>query len=165
MAETKKVVAGFLGLAVVLVGVKVGLAMMNQKDDATLINEAVNQAVLASKEGKPGGVMEFLSANLKFNGTEVASDKGRIANFVKNSKPEFEFASLTPQIFDTNARIETAAKMKIGILKFTQDVEIPKVIIHLEKEEDREWLIIPKRTWRITNIEAEIDPGFTFPGM
>ena len=157
MADTKKVVGACFALALVLVGAKVGLATLNAKDDKTLISEAVEEAIKASKDGRSGGVMDFLSTKLKFNNTELETGRGEVAKFIKNSKPEFEFSSLTPQIFSTNARIETSAKMKVGILNFKQTVDIPKVIIHLEKEEDREWLIIPHRTWRITNIEAEID--------
>lgn len=166
MAETKKVVGVCFALAFVLIGAKVGLSMMNAKDDKTLINEAVQNAIKASKDGKPGGVLDFLSTKVKFNNSELSTGRGEVANFIKNSKPEFEFSNLDPQVFDTNARIETSAKMKVGVLNFQQSVDVPKVIIHLEKEEDREWLIIPHRTWRITNIEAEIDTSFgAIPGL
>lgn len=156
MTSGKKIL-GFTGGVVLLLMVgKVGLGFLNQPDDKTLIVEAVKEAQKASREGRPGGVLDFLSLNLNFNGAETGSGRSQIADYIKNQKPDIEFTSLNPQVFGETARIESPAKVKIGIAAFSTDVTIPNTVIELKKEVSREWFIIPTKKWKITEIRASV---------
>ncbi|MBI1331589.1 MAG: hypothetical protein JST12_21195 [Armatimonadetes bacterium] len=156
MTSGKKILA-FTGTVVLLLVVgRVGLGFLNQPDDKTLIVEAVKEAQKASREGQPGGVLDFLSLDLKLNGDETSGSRRNIADYVKNQKPDIEFTTLEPQIFGDQATIESDAKVKMGFGGFTPEVTIHDAKIYLKKEDDREWFIIPKKSWKITEIRASL---------
>ena len=131
---------------------------MNQPDDKTLITEAITEAQKASREGRPGGVLDFLNLrDLKFNDMDIPGAGGDIANYIKNQKPDIQFAKIEPIVTGDDARIESPATVSVSILSFSKEVPIPNVIIKLKRETDREWLFIPKKKWKITEIRASIE--------
>jgi hypothetical protein len=142
-------------VGVLLIG-KVGLGFLNQPDDKTLISQAIKEAQSASKEGRPGGVLDFLSFDLDVNGNKVEGTRRDIAQYIKNSKPDIELTSIEPIITGEDARLETPATVKIGVAMFSKAVTIPSVVVNLKKEVDREWFIIPKKSWKITQIRADL---------
>ena len=155
MTSGKKI----LGVTATVVGLlmigKIGLGFLNQPDDKTLIVEAVKEAQKAGREGRPGGVLDFLDLpKLQLNGEDATGAAPQIANYVKNSKPDIEFTKIEPIVTGDDARIETPATVKIGVAMFTKDVTIPNVVINLKKEVEHEWLFIPKKSWKITQIRA-----------
>ncbi len=154
MTSGKKILGVTAGVVVLLVAGRVAIGFLNQPDDKTLILQAVKDAQQASKEGRPGGVLDFLSKSLNVNGEAAGGYGSEISKFIKNQKPDVEFQDLSPQIFGETARIETPATVKVNILTFSKDVPIPKVEIELKKENDYEWFIIPKKSWKITDIRA-----------
>ena len=155
MTSGKKILGVTGGIVLLLAVGKIGLGFLNQPDDKTLITEAIKEAQKASKEGRPGGVLDFLDIpQLKVNEVEAAGASKDIANYVKNMKPDIEFTKIEPIITGDDARIETTAKVKIGVAMFTRDMKLPNVVINLKKEVDHEWLFIPKKSWKITEIRA-----------
>jgi hypothetical protein len=157
MTSGKKILGITGGVVALLLLGKIGLGFLNQPDDKTLILAAIKDAQTASKEGKPGGVMDFLSPYLKVNENEAGGMRGQIANYIKNSKPEIEFTKVEPQVFGEDARIESPAKVNFGIGPLSSGVEIPNVVVKFKKEEDKEWFIIPRKKWKITAIELPTD--------
>lgn len=157
MTSGKKILGITGGVVVLLLLGRIGLGFLNQPDDKTLIVAALKEAQTASKEGKPGGVMDFISPYLKVNETETEGMRGQIANYIKNSKPEVEFTKVEPQIFGEEARIETPAKVNFGVGPFSSGMTIPNVVVKFKKEEDKEWFIIPKKKWKISAIELPVD--------
>jgi len=156
MTSGSKILGVTAGVVLLLVVGKVGLGFLNQPDDKTLIVEAVKEAQKAGREGRPGGVLDFLSTSLKVNETEATGSRGQIADYIKNQKPDIEFTKIEPQIFGDEARIESPATVKIGIGPISQDITIPNTVINLKREDDKEWFIIPKKKWKITEIRASL---------
>ena len=157
MTSGKKILGVTAGFVAVLLIGKVGLGFLNQPDDKTLIAEAVKEAQKAGKEGRPGGVLDFLSLDLKVNDEKMDGVRSEVASYVKNSKPDIEFTKLEPIITGDEARIESPATVKIGVAMFTKEVTIPKVVINLKKEVDHDWLFIPRKSWKITGIRASAE--------
>jgi hypothetical protein len=157
MTSGKKILGVTISVVAVLLVGKIGVGFLNQPDDKTLITEAIVEAQKAGKEGRPGGVLDFLSLNLNFNDLEVSTGRSDIANYIKNSKPDIKFTKIEPIITGEEARIETPATLTVGMAMFSQDIPIPNVVIVLKKEVDHEWLFIPKKSWKITQIRAPID--------
>ena len=156
MTSGKKILGVTGGLVLLLVVGKIGLGFLNQPDDKTLITDAVLEAQKAGREGRPGGVLDFLDIpQLKINGEDAPFGGKEVANYVKNSKPDITFTKIEPIITGDDARIESPATVKIGIAMFSKDMTIPKVIINLKKEVDHEWLFIPKKSWKIVEIRAD----------
>ena len=158
MAITGAVVA-------VLVAGKVGLGLLAKVDDKTLILEAVKDGLKASKEGRPGGVLEKLSASLTVNGEGTPGAKSQIADYIKRLKPDVEFKSLEPQVFGEEARIETPATMSVSILGMNQSVELKNVTITLQREDTYEYLIFPKKAWRISDVRVDVSALDMFSGF
>lgn len=156
MTSGNKILGVTGGIVLLLVVGKVGLGYLNQPDDKTLIAEAVKEAQKAGREGRPGGVMDFLSPNLNVNGTPVEGAGSSIKDYIKNQKPDIEFTKVEPQVFGDTARIESPATVKVGIGPISQTITIPDTVIELKREDDKEWFIIPKKSWKITEIRASL---------
>ena len=157
MATGKKILGVTGGIVGLLLIGKVGLGFLNQPDDKTLITEAIKEAQKASKEGRPGGVMDFLSVSLNVNGSEIEGNRREVWNMIKDQKPDIEFTKIEPIITGEDARFESPANVKVGIAMISRTVTIPNVVINLKKEEAREWFIIPKKSWKITQIRAPME--------
>jgi hypothetical protein len=121
--------------------------------DRQLIREAVEQSAQASREGRPGGVLEYLSKSLTFNDIPAES-RAEIAKFISQSKPEVEIRNPEPVISGNTAEIVTPVQVKFSYLAFSFDQEIPNVRIVLQKEAGTKWLIVPTKKWRIVSITA-----------
>ena len=131
---------------------------MNQPDDKTLIAEAIKEAQKAGKEGRPGGVLDFLDLpKLKVNEVEASGAAPDISSYIKNQKPDIIFTKIEPIITGDDARIESPATVKIGVAMLSVEKTIPNVVINLKKEVGHDWLIIPKRSWKITEIRVSAD--------
>lgn len=64
MEAGKKILLTTVGIVAALVVGRIAIGLINQPDDKTLIMKALKEAQVASKEGKPGGVLDFLSSDL-----------------------------------------------------------------------------------------------------
>jgi hypothetical protein len=157
MASGKKILGVTGGIVGLLLIGKVGLGFLNQPDDKTLIAQAIKEAQVAGREGRPGGVMDFLSLNLNVNGTEIEGNRGEVSKYIKNMKPDIELTKIEPIVTGEEARLESPATVKIGVAMLSKTVTIPNVVVNLKKEVDREWFIIPKKSWKITQIRASTE--------
>jgi hypothetical protein len=165
MARGGKILAITGAVVAVLVAGKVGLGLLAKVDDKTLILEAVKDGLKAGKEGRPGGVLEKLSASLTVNGEGTPGAKSQIADYIKRLKPDVEFKSLEPQVFGEEARIETPATMSVSILGMNQSVELKNVTITLKREDTYEYLIFPKKAWRISDVRVDVSALDMFSGF
>lgn len=130
----------------------VGLTVFNQPDDKTLIREAIQEAAKASKEGRPGGVFDYLSSSFSVNDTEVTGNRRDANKFIKDLRPNFEFTSVEPILFDGEAKVESPVKVTLGLLGATKTFDLPSATITLKQETGRNFFVIPVKQWRITNI-------------
>ena len=104
MTSGKKILGVTGGVVAVLVLGKIGLGFLHQPDDKTLILEAVQEAQKASREGRPGGVLDFLSvASLKVNDQDATGSRRDIADYIKKQKPDIQFKEVDPKIFGETA--------------------------------------------------------------
>ncbi len=145
------------GIVALLIGAKFAMSLLNQPSDETLIAEAVKDGLKASKEGRPGGVLDKISANLTVNGDDTPGARPQIADYVKKLKPDVEFTSLKPQVFGDEARIETPAKMSVSLLGMSQSVNLDKVTITLQRENTYEYLIFPRKAWKVTDVKVDVN--------
>src|SRR4051812_26701147 len=90
-------------LAVLVVGGKFIYNVLNKVDDKTQIQQALAEAIKASKEGRPGSVVDKLADNFKVN--EVQASTRQIADFVKNNHPEVNVKDTEPVVSGDTAQI------------------------------------------------------------
>lgn len=156
---SKKLIAGVLVLLIVVFGVKV-LLTLNGPSDSKLVQEALASAVKASKEGRPGGVMDYLSDSLKLN--EQSPARTQIADFIRRAHPDIEVQHPEPVVSQEQgtAQINSPVRLQISFPGSSGiDTTIPNVTMKFQREDAREWLFIPTKKWRLVSVTVpEIPP-------
>ena len=143
-------------ILVVLVGVRVVLSM-GGGDDKALVKEALQESIKASKEGRPGGVMDKISDHMTVNGQEVATTR-QIADWIKNLKPDVVVTKPEPVILGDEAQITSPVSIKgSGMGGFSFDKTIDNVTLIFARENATEWLIIPTKKWRLKDVKLPDD--------
>jgi hypothetical protein len=151
MNKTGKTLIGIVVVIALLFGIRVALTLSGGQDDRKLIQQSLAEAIKASREGRPGGVVELLSANLKLNETEVGANQRQITDFIRKQKPSVTVTDPTPQITGEEARIVSPVELDLGILGKRN---LSEVTLIFRKEDSTEFLLIPTRKWRLTEVRA-----------
>lgn len=156
----------------VLVGIRVVMGLAPQ-DDKKLIREALAESIKASKEGRPGGVMDMISDKINVNGTPI--NKGPIADWIRKSKPEIVVQKQDPVITGEEAQITSPVQVKLSLpigngSAFDQTVN--DVTMVFSKESATDFLVIPTTRWRLREVRlpedvaSQLGSGFSgFGGM
>jgi hypothetical protein len=151
MGKTAKTIVAIVVTVVVLMAIRIGISMANRPDDQKLIQAALADAVEASKEGRPGGVIDLLSKNLKVNEQEVGTNMRQVADFVRKQKPDVEVLEPRAQITGEEGRIVSPVELDLGLLgKRT----LKEVTMIFRKEDATEYLIIPVTKWRLVEVRV-----------
>jgi len=153
----KKAILVVAGLLILLVGARILMSLGGQ-DDKKLVREALAESIKASREGRPGGVMDKISDKLTVN--DARFSRGQIANVIRNSKPEVEVLQQDPVIIGEEAQITSPVKVRIPLPVGNGsafDRTINDVTLVFAKESATEWLIIPTSKWRLTEVKLPDD--------
>lgn len=140
----------FVGAVVVLLFVR---QFINTPSDEQLIDQALTDAIEASKEGRPGPVLDFISQKAKFNDEGVGA-RAEISNYIKQFRPDVVLTDRKPTINADTATIITPVKVSFGVASFRSEQTIESVTIQLEREATTTWFIIPTSKWRVTRVTA-----------
>jgi hypothetical protein len=154
MGTTQKGLLILGTLLVLLIGGRALLTTLNPPNDKALIVEALKESIKASKEGRPGGVMDKLSSNLSYNGENESGNQGQIAKFIKESRPDVTVTQMEPVVTGDEATIHSPVDLKVEMLGFNQKRHLKDVTITFRKEEDHEWLIFPTRKWKLAEVHV-----------
>lgn len=141
-------------LLVLLVGGRVIVGVANPQDDKTLIQQALADSIKASREGRPGGVMEKLSDNIKFNGQNENGNQRDIARYIRESKPDVVVENTDPTINGDEATIVSPVHLSMSMLGQSIDKQMKGVTLVFRKENDRDWLIIPVKKWKLAEVQV-----------
>ncbi len=143
-----------LGLIVVAVlGLFATLALTGPTDEQ-LIQEALQQSIQASREGKPGGVLEYLSRSLTYNDAPVG-DRSEIAQFIRNSKPDVQVLDPKPRIEGDKAAIVSPVTVSMQLGPFQGEQRLDRVRITFTREMGTRWIVVPAPKWRVSDIVVE----------
>lgn len=148
---------GILAVVLVLVGVRLVMTM-NGPSDTQQIRDALAASIRASKEGKPGGVMDYLSSKLRINDTDELP-ASQVQNFIKNSRPDVTVGRVDPVVNSSEgtAHVLTSAKVSYDWLNQKGSIDLSEVDILFRREDAHEWLIFPTKKWRIVEIDIPQD--------
>jgi hypothetical protein len=144
---------------VCLVGGRYLYGVLNPPSDAKLIQEALQEAITASKEGRPGGVLDKLSDTFKVNSQEPG--QRNVADFVKKSHPDITLSNSTPVIEGDTATITSDVAISVEFLNQKQSFNAPGVKMVFKKEDARDWLIFPGKKWHLSDVTL---PENAIPG-
>lgn len=136
-------------------GVLLGVRQISQgPPDVVQIKQAVDEAVEASREGRPGPVLDFVSRSLTVNADMVGGERGEISKFIRNYKPNVEVLNFTPQIRGDEAVLTSPVRLSLKVLTFETDQTVPDVTLRFRRETAFRYLIIPSSRWRLSDISA-----------
>ena len=151
---------------VVIVGFRALSVLTGQKDDATLIRDALRHSLEASRKGEPGGVLDLLSSSVTVNGESQAGVSGQIAEFIRKQRPDVEVENQQPIVTGDEARITSPVTIKADIpIVGTQTIQMKDVVLTFQKESGHSMLVIPVKKWRLTGVTAPSDGLTGLAGM
>lgn len=142
-----------IGSAVVVLLALLAAPMIFRPSDDVLIKEALDESVKASREGRPGGVMDYLSSSLKFNDDDSAS-RGEIAQYIKRAKPDIVIANPAATINGETASVVSPVTVTFSWGPVSKPIQLDNVEILLAKETGTKFLVVPTVKWRIREIKA-----------
>jgi hypothetical protein len=154
MGNKQKTILILALLCVLFVGGKVLISDGNPPDDRKLIQEALTESITASKEGRPGGVMDKLSANIKVNDQNVNGNALEISRFIRDRKPDVEVENTDPEFRGDEATIVSPVTITVSLLGQSISRRLKEVTLVFKKEPDREFLIIPISRWKLAEVRV-----------
>jgi hypothetical protein len=154
MRNPKTIVLSVIGLAALLLVLRLTV-FAPQPDDQKEIAQALQNSIQASKDGRPGGVLDLLSEKFKIN--EQSPGTFNIAKFIRDNKPDITVANTTAVVSGDTARIDTPVHVKFSYLTQTFDKDIQGVTLVFQKEEAHKYIFFPTTEWHLTNVEVPND--------
>lgn len=149
MSKKVKAILASVAAFAVLAFVALGLGLFGGPSDEQLIKVALDEAILASKEGRPGGVLEFISQKFAVNGEQYGSRD--ISKTIKDLKPSVEIEKQSPTISGDTATITSPVRLSVSLPPV--GTTLSEVTIRFEKENGMKWLIFPTKKWRMVQVE------------
>lgn len=150
----KRTILIVAAIVVALIAVRVVMSF-NGPSDEQLVRDALAESIKASKEGRAGGVIDYLSDKLTINGMDVGGDKRQILQYIKNSRPDITVSQPDPVVNGSEARITSPVTVKfsgpLGTGDFNQSID--NVTLVFAKEDSMKWLVIPSKQWRLTEVK------------
>jgi len=158
-----KFALGVLALLVLVVGGRFIYGIVNKPDDKTMIQQALADAVQASKEGRSGSVIDKIADNFNVNGEHPG--RQQIADIVRKNHPEVEIQNTDPVITGDSAQITSDVTVKLNVLGSEHDLTFKDAQLVFTKEAGTDWLIIPATKWRLSAARvSESDlSGLNYP--
>jgi len=151
-AKIRAFLAAAIGLVIAL-GLASGFGLFGGPSDRELIEIALKDAIQASREGRPGGVLDFISKRFEVNGEQYGTRD--ISNTIKDMRPDVEIERPAPTITGDSATITSPVRLSVSLPPV--GMNISSVTIHFARENGTNWLIFPTKKWRMVRIEIPDD--------
>lgn len=120
--------------------------------DRELIATALQESIRASKEGRPGGVLDHLSNSIRLNDVEYVRFQREVADAIRRLRPDVEILNPAPTITGDTAVITSAITLSTKLPPLSMTV--PQVSIEFRRENAREWLVLPASKWRVVGVDV-----------
>ncbi|MCG9894437.1 MAG: hypothetical protein MH204_03030 [Fimbriimonadaceae bacterium] len=126
-----------------------------------MIDAALEEAVQASREGRPFGVLEHMAGNFQFNG-QAAGDRSDIIRYVRTLKPDVKIQDRRLTLDGDSATWTTPVKIVFGDSEsgVGGTFEIPDVKIHFRRSFGTRMTFFPYSSWKMERVDA---PNFLPP--
>ena len=151
MKATRNIILSVVPLALLLLLLRVTI-FASPPDDQKQIAQALQDSIQASREGRPGGVLDLLSDKFQIN--SQSPNHFDIAKFIRENKPEVEVYNTNAIVSGDTARIDTPVHVKFHILTQEIDQKIDHVTLVFQKEDGHKFLFIPDKEWHLVDVQA-----------
>ena len=126
--------------------------------DRILIQQSLDETILAAKEGRPSPVLDGLSKNFTFgNESPLRMD---ISKVVREAKPDIVVLNPEPTISGDEATIISDVSVKGDYLTMPIGSTFADVKIVFKRETSNRYLFVPWTKWRIVSVEAQELPSY-----
>lgn len=146
-----------LGVAIfVAAAVSMTLVYVLGPSDETLIHQALDESVSASREGRAGGVLSRLTSNFTYNEEGIGS-RAEASKWIQGLKPEVFIFSRDIQMDGEKAQIVTPVSVKFeGGTQF----KLERVQIKFKRHTGNRYWVFPYPDWQIESVVSEgFDPS------
>ena len=140
---------------VALIAVRIGIGLTNRGTDQQQIQSALQRSIEASKDGRPGGVLQLLSNQLTFNGQDANGNLGQIAQFIVKQRPDVDVEKPDPVITGDEAQIISPVDIKLDFLGQQRSIHLKDVILVFHREQSMKYLVFPTTDWKLSEVRAE----------
>ena len=141
-------------VAIVLLAVRVGVTLIQQPSDQAQIEAALAESIKASKEGRPGGVLDKLSNRLLVNDMETSGNRSQIADYIKQNRPDVYVKQKRATITGDRAEIVSPVDIELNVLGQTRTLNLDEVKLIFRKEDDHLYLVIPTQRWKLAEVRV-----------
>jgi hypothetical protein len=152
-----KALIGIAVAVLAIIVVRVVINRINAPNDQQQIQAALAESIKASKEGRPGGVMDKLSASLKLNDMDTSGNRNQIAQFIKNNQPDVNVLNPKAIITGDEAQIVSPVELEMNILGQKMQRTMESVTLIFRKEDDMEYLVFPTKKWKLAEVQVPED--------
>lgn len=121
--------------------------------DQVLIEQALAEATRNGKEGKPGGVLDYLSGDFSIQGFSPSSSD--VKQFIKDRKPEVTVTQINPRISGDTAEVVSPVNIRIGAGNLGWNQTVEGVKITLRRESGFRYGVFPSPRWKIVSVNAQ----------
>jgi hypothetical protein len=152
--KLSKPVVGIIAVLLVLIGLRIVLSVGPGQSDQQQIEQALADSIQASKEGRPGGVMDKLSQNLTVNQMDTSGNRSQIAKFIKDNKPDVVVQNKHAVVSGDEAEIVSPVTIQLSLLGQTRSVDLEQVTMTFKRESGYEYLFIPTKRWKLSEVRV-----------
>jgi hypothetical protein len=142
----------WIGIAAVVAAVALYMGFAPGPPDREQIQQALKNSVKASKEGRPGGVLEYLSDNFTINNVQYNPNDMAVAKAIKQYRPDVTVTNNEPQINGDKATITSNVRLSIPLVG--RGVDIPQVTFTFQKQKGTKWLVFPSKDWKLQQVSV-----------
>jgi hypothetical protein len=160
---SKAIWAGIVILVALIAG-RIAIGVSHPPSDRQQIEDALQKSIQASKEGRPGGVMDLLGDNLSYNGQNASQDLGQVARFIKNQKPDITVEKPDPIITGDEAQVVSPVDITVSFLGQQKSFNLKDVILVFRREPSRQFLVFPSTRWQLIEVRAQAPASLDLAG-
>ena len=152
-------------VVVALLAIRMGISAANAPNDQEQIQLALADSIKASREGRPGGVMDKLSVNLKLNDLDASGNRSQIARYIKENQPDVVVINKTAVITGDEAQIKSPVQLSLNFLGQKMERQLEDVTLVFRRESDRVYLVFPTKKWKLAEVHVPEESVSSFMQM
>lgn len=139
------------GLAGVALLVFLGFGFLApQPSDKELIQKALDEALKAGKEGRPGSMLDLLADDFAVNGQRFSN--AQIADRIRKMKPDIDFLNREPSVEGDTAQMTSPVKLSLTFPPVSFDIN--DVEVKFERQDGKRLLFFPAKAWKMTDVHV-----------
>ncbi|MCB0826575.1 MAG: hypothetical protein KDC26_10325 [Armatimonadetes bacterium] len=154
----KKLILPAIAVLILSVVGTIAYQYFTRPSDRILIQESLDETIMAAKEGRPSPVLDGLSKKFTFG--DESPLRMDISKVVREAKPDIVVLNPEPTITGDEATIISDVTVKGNYMTMPIGSTFTDVKIVFKRETSNRYLVVPWSKWRIISVEAQNLPSY-----